>query len=311
MLASVYEIFILSATAGRAEIGYGEEMAKLERFGFEEMSNSTSSFSMKDSSATNYQTLCGGRKCKIAVVACASSRGIENPRFDDAALVYLMLPSLLRTAETDRFTYAVYIGIDEDDPLWNDPVNKRRLEAFVKGKTSGKYIGGRVVSFPQPSDGKKRIPMNEAIKFAYDDGADYIVRINDDTEFITKGWTSAAVGTLLAMGPPNVGVVGPTCPDGKVEILTHDMVHRTHVEIFEGYYYPPVFENWYLDDWITEVYGQKRTRKLPYFNWEVRHHINHHGTRYVATGDTDLLKREVQKGKRKIDKWFERQKESF
>lgn len=39
----------------------------------------------------------------------------------------------------------------------------------------------------------------------------------------------------------------------KHSILTHDMVHRTHLEIFPTYY-PAGLSNWYMDDWITIVY---------------------------------------------------------
>jgi len=258
----------------------------------------------KQISLDEYHHLCSGKKCNVAVVACASSRGVWHDDFDSMALIQLMMPSLLRTVETERFSYAIYIGIDEDDFFWNNPNIKKKLKSFVRSSVSGKSMGGRVVSFPQPNIGPKRIPMNEIINVAYQDGADYIVRINDDTEFITNEWTSVGVGTLLAMDPPNVGVVGPTCFDGNEEILTHDMVHRTHVEIFDGKYYPPVFKNWYLDDWITHVYGEKRTQKIPASYWEVKHHMYHHGTRYAATGDRWMVDDELMKTRRNIDDWL-------
>ena len=39
---------------------------------------------------------------------------------------------------------------------------------------------------------------------------------------------------------------------------------------------------WWIDDWITQVYGPERTLKLP--DWEVFHHVNKHGTRYAVNG---------------------------
>ncbi len=33
---------------------------------------------------------------------------------------------------------------------------------------------------------------------------------------------------LLSFNPPNVGVAGPTCWEGKSSILTHDFTHRSH-----------------------------------------------------------------------------------
>lgn len=69
------------------------------------------------------------------------------------------------------------------------------------------------------------------------------------------------VDTLSAMNPPQVGVTGPTCNEGATWILTHDMVHRTHLDIFD-FYYPPLFTDWWLDDWISAVYTKERTKKL-------------------------------------------------
>lgn len=50
----------------------------------------------------------------------------------------------------------------------------------------------------------------------------------------------------------NIGVVGPV--DRGRNLLTQAMVHRTHFQIFNQMY-PPVFKNWYMDDWMELVYG--------------------------------------------------------
>jgi hypothetical protein len=96
---------------------------------------------------------------------------------------------------------------------------------------------------------RNRIPMNLMTRQAYDAGADYIVRINDDSEFISIGWITISVAALNAYDPPNVGVVGPSVVQcgGNCNnaILTHDMVHRAHFDIFK-FYYPDRFDNWYV-----------------------------------------------------------------
>jgi hypothetical protein len=43
--------------------------------------------------------------------------------------------------------------------------------------------------------------------------------------------------------------------------------------------YPRVLKNWWCDDWITNVYGSKRTKKLK--SQEVKHLIS--GTRYQVS----------------------------
>jgi hypothetical protein len=99
-----------------------------------------------------------------------------------------------------------------------------------------------------------RVPFTEVAYAAYTSISppDYLVRVNDDTGFLTSRWITLAAGLLQdAYDPPNVGVVGPECAAGNTMILTHDFVHATHMEIFRGYYYPTVFRNWYLDDWIS------------------------------------------------------------
>ena len=92
---------------------------------------------------------------------------------------------------------------------------------------------------------------------AYEDGADYMYRVNDDTKFVGP-WADTAVHALGAFDPANVGVVGPICPEGNTLIMTHDLVHRTHLDIFE-HYYPPIFSDWWMDDWISHVYGEHVT----------------------------------------------------
>eukprot|EP00555_Chaetoceros_dichaeta_P000279 CAMPEP_0198274172 /NCGR_PEP_ID=MMETSP1447-20131203/59390_1 /TAXON_ID=420782 /ORGANISM="Chaetoceros dichaeta, Strain CCMP1751" /LENGTH=151 /DNA_ID=CAMNT_0043968189 /DNA_START=423 /DNA_END=878 /DNA_ORIENTATION=+ len=139
------------------------------------------------------------------------------------------------------------------------------------------------------------------MQHANDDGAKYMVRINDDTEFLTEGWITLGVRKLLDFHPPNVGVVGPTCLDGNTMIMTHDMVHRTHLEIFD-HYYPTVFFNWFIDDWITGVYIPGRSSMLK--DWKVAHHVNKHGTRYAEKMDQEsLLANELLNGKNLVSKW--------
>lgn len=88
----------------------------------------------------------------------------------------------------------------------------------------------------------------------------------------------------------------------KLSILTHDCVHRTHLEIF-GRYYPAVFKNWFVDDWITEVYMPWSHMLYP---WKVKHHTDVHGTRYNHTNTTEgslHLQREIATGRQKIAAW--------
>jgi len=204
-------------------------------------------------------------KLVIAIATCTRSGENWKSKHETALEKYL-LPSLVRTiSENDLKVFDVwlYMCIDEDDEYWH-----RNSHSII----TPTWLTMKWISYPKTG----RIPFNEVCHDAYLDGADYIVRINDDSEFTTNCWMANGVSALLDFSPPNVGVVGPTCKEGNVMILTHDMVHRTHLDIFE-HYYPPEFKNWYLDDWMTLVYKPDRMVKLK--TWSMTHHVHFHGTR--------------------------------
>jgi hypothetical protein len=103
-----------------------------------------------------------------------------------------------------------------------------------------------------PKQRRNKIPFNPLARAALNAGSDFFVRINDDTEFISNSWITKGINALESLNPRYVGVVGPDCPDGNTQILTHDMVHHTHLRIF-GEYYPDVFESIFVDNWISSV----------------------------------------------------------
>ena len=142
------------------------------------------------------------------------------------------------------------------------------------------------------------------LREAYISGADYYYRLNDDTELLvdseslsleTKGkeeggrrildpnvkqWAKAYIEGLLSMGAP-YGVIGPASTVGLKRILTHDFVHRMHMDITGGIYYDPLFTDWWMDDYISFLYGS-RTKMSSQF--AVEHHVDHHGTKRYTVG---------------------------
>ena len=209
---------------------------------------------------------------KPLLAICTCTRSARHwTTLKRAALATTLLPSIVTSVtprERERFQIRAYIVYDDDDKFW---------EKYSKElpKLLPEWLDYKIWSVPKTKMFK--IPFNQMMASAFEDGAEYMVRVNDDTEFITKGWIDMAVTTLASFRPPNLGVVGPTCYQGHTGILTHDMVHRTHLEVFETYY-PSVFSAWWIDDWISKVYGQSRTQKIK--EWIVKHHVTKHGTRY-------------------------------
>ena len=234
------------------------------------------------------------QKPKPILAICAPTHSVASwSSLSDTSLQTLLIPSIERTLtekELELWDVRLYLGIDHDDAFWLEHTNSLRRPSWLTIERG---------FYKTP---KHRIPNREMTKHAYDDGAEYIVRLNDDTEFVTAGWVTMGVAALRAFDPPNVGVVGPTQSEGKTErIMVHDMVHRTHLEIFE-HYYPLVFDNWWLDDWITKVYQPNRSKQL--VRWVAKHHTGKHGTRYkVSWGAKRHLEQEVAKGKERIAQW--------
>jgi hypothetical protein len=227
-------------------------------------------------------------RVRVGVLVPSSLKNVPLPEdqvVEQFSLFTTLLPSLTRTAETTKYDYHVYVGIDAGDQL-------ERLKDDIASLTvSGVTVEPVVV----PGSDSFNTAVNYIAKKAYDAGEAYMCRVNDDTEFVTDEWTTMAVNGLSSMSPRNVGVVGPACPDGKQEIITHDFVHRKHFEMF-GFYYPPVFKNWCTDDWITEVYGgldaeNSRTKKL--VEWRVAHHCDVNtlpGTSHLSPGVQGCVK---------------------
>jgi len=113
-------------------------------------------------------------------------------------------------------------------------------------------------------------------------------------------FAKAFINAAMSFSVP-YGVIGPYCSSGNMQILTHDFVHRTHMYIFDVYY-PTVLSDWWMDDWMTRVYGRLRTLRLRSV------HIDHtigHGTRYeVDFAHGGMLAKEVYAGRVRIAAWM-------
>ena len=249
----------------------------------------------------------------VAIVACIKQTGDYNPAdFIEKKL----LASIYRTIskeERARFRIELILGYDHDDEYWRldnhhhlSPRNSDGSAILFDDKHEAIPINYVSIRKDLTGDRPNRIPFNEVCQAAFDYGATYIVRVNDDSEFVTTGWIPLATSALQEFSPTNVGVVGPTCHQGNQEIMTHDMVHAaSHYSIFDTYY-ASEFDNYYIDDWITRVYGKDRTQQLT--DWEVVHHYEKfgggvHKERYKPSfGQDKLLDQLVMKGTEKVER---------
>ncbi|EKX41805.1 hypothetical protein GUITHDRAFT_74535, partial [Guillardia theta CCMP2712] len=201
---------------------------------------------------------------RVAVLIPVTSHGFRWKGIEEVPLIRFCLPSISQTAELG-YDYAVYMGYDVGDLFFDNQQVLQQIkvhfETQIRNPNLQRGVEMQLAVLGFENLLKKPGPVfNFLSSSAALDGADYIYRINDDTEFRTA-WTSSYIRTLLSFKPPNVGVVGPTCREGNERILTHDFVHVTHLHIF-GVHYPPVLMDWWMDDWISSVYPAENFRKL-------------------------------------------------
>jgi hypothetical protein len=264
--------------------------------------SSSSSLALPQLSTTQERTTSKDTRPLVVIVVCTKSLPNWGQNISSTGLHTLLIPSIERTVtihDLRHYRVEFVIGFDKGDEFWENERNRQAL-----GNDTS--IPLNFVSIVKDPQRPHHIPFNQACRAAYDYGADYIARVNDDTEFVTSNWIQIGIHALAAFDPPNVGVVGPIFKDGNTQILTHDFVHRTHLDIFNDYY-PHEFDNWWIDDWITVVYQRSgRCKKLE--NWRVEHHIMLHGggnSRYKIThSQKQLLEHTVQRGMQSIDRFL-------
>jgi hypothetical protein len=216
----------------------------------------------------------------IAIMAATTSRKIKNPSPSRLSLFIFLLPSLMRSVDCG-FRYVYVLGYDAGDPYY-DTVDGMRTSMdwfteHVQNVMESYGISLTMKTVRVNNTLKKPGPVFiEMARAAYNMGAEYLYRINDDSE-MEENWPNIFVKAIDSL-PSKIGVVGPTCLEGNKNILTHDFVHRVHMEIFEMNYYPPELVDWWMDDWISFVYGVSKSFKSS--EVKIVHHVGAHGTRY-------------------------------
>lgn len=244
----------------------------------------------------------------VAITVASTSRYMEDIVDKDVSqhpLFLILFPSLVASLETS-YAFRLYVAFDDDDGFITKPslasyVRRESAELEKEAAKVGVSLEVIILSFNNPWHAPGPV-FNFMCGKAYKDGADFIYRINDDTGLKTPYWATAYIKHLKSYDPPLVGVVGPYCNRTR-KYLTHDFVHRTHMEIFRVYY-PTMFTTWYMDLWIDRVYGGFRTSLLK--GVEVLHdnEWSEGGTRYdpVELRQSTIFD-VISEGSRQIDEW--------
>ena len=220
----------------------------------------------------------------FAIVSCV--RESQTPR-----LFTHFLPSLQKTISSgERATWHIrlYLCSDVGDSMYSN---------MSSSSITLRDIEVRRVVWTRRSI----IPHGMTAELAFAEGASYVHRTNDDTEYLTKEWLTLAVQTISRFGR-NIGVVGPKVwGDGfRPGLLTLDCVHRQHLSIF-SHYYPRALSNWYIDDWISAVYSNRSVRLR---RWQTRHVFIKRRYR-VKYDQRHLLPGLIACGRRAVHKYIE------
>ena len=184
---------------------------------------------------------------KVAIlIPTTSNKRDEWKTMKDTYLFHSIKSFLVSREYQDENTYTFYIGIDENDRIFDnkDQQNEvKRFELVFQNVTFHFYSMNGI------QKGHLTKMWNRLYEQAYNDGCDYFYQCGDDIKYTTKGWIQPSIYALEIHN--NIGISGPI--NNNSRILTQAMVSRKHMEIF-GWFFPEEIINWCCDDWYNWVY---------------------------------------------------------
>ena len=188
----------------------------------------------------------------IALLVPVCSRNQNYKTIDDIPFFKYLLPSFLKTYNPN-YKYTFYIGIDNTDEFYME--NYKKIYNHSNICNYGNIYLHYVIL--KDCEHKPAWAWNKLFEVAHH-CTDYFYQIGDDIVML-DAWVDKFIEVLSAR--KNKGVVGPCnlvnynqrLGAGKSAIIENAFVHHTHYMIFNTFFNSEI-ENWYCDDWITEVY---------------------------------------------------------
>jgi len=231
------------------------------------------------------------KEFQIGLIIPTTSRGRDWKSLDETDFFRILIPSFLKTYTREgKYQYHFYLGYDSDDDFYLSRLEEtmKKFEELTEECHHLKMIqmselGGKVGEI-----------WNRLASRASEDGCQYLYQLGDDIRLVTEGWDRGFIKNLLNCD--NFGVTGPRDTNQARSILTQSFVHHSHLQIFETYY-PPKIENWYIDDWITEVYQSR-----PDDNFKV--HNSGGPPRYKIRDDKSVFLKCLMESKKKLKEYL-------
>jgi len=258
------------------------------------------------------------RRARVNFPLSVTSRNLASKITStmELPLVAYALTSIIETIEPDVFDYGIYVGADQGD-IWFDNKNKTDMihewwvNAFQKQWPSHPIPELRFFVYPNTAS-RNVWAVNYVTQVAFENGYDYLYRINDDTVLQTRNWTSIFVNELAQFKPlPNVGVTGPWDDFQEGTLLTHSFVHRQHLHVF-GVHFNFLYGNWFSDNWIQFVYTGPyppsfgHDARMVSIRRDVKVYHLVLPSRYEVKGNSDLHERQLAIDKENLRQFIEK-----
>ena len=183
----------------------------------------------------------------IALLVPVCSRNQNYQTIEDIPFFKYLWTSFLKTYNP-KYNYTFYIGIDTTDEFY--------MKHYKNITSNYKNVGICSVLL-EGCEHKPAWAWNKLFEVSYDH-YDYFYQIGDDVVMLDP-WVDKFIEILLKR--ENRGVVGP-CNQinynqrlwaGKPAVIENAFISKKHYHIFKTFFNREI-ENWYCDDWITEVY---------------------------------------------------------
>ncbi len=176
---------------------------------------------------------------------------------DDLIFFRIFLPSFLKYASNTHY-YNFFLGHDYDDPFYSVERNRSLFRNRFEEICPKIYT----LTFVQFDEKVEKGDLSTMWSLLADQAVktnEYLYQLGDDIEFKSKGWEDLFI-TLLGK-TNNIGAVGPKDEQNPHGILTQSFVHCTHLSIFKRYF-PKELKNWYIDDWMSEIYDIRVEKRV-------------------------------------------------
>ncbi|KAF9261235.1 glycosyltransferase family 2 protein [Marasmius fiardii PR-910] len=194
---------------------------------------------------------------KFAVLLPITSRNTDSPetclsqlRTFAASLSSTTWRDTHSLGETTQFHVKVYLAIDNDDYFLLDGKAEEvlRLEGIVD-------VTRLVCDYPK---GEVCSLWRHCARKAWEEGCEYMALFGDDVELLDEGWLRAIHSTFNEIskrtgGPHGVGCVAFTDVSFP-GMPTFPVIHRTHMDIFDGEVVPREFVNQDGDPFLFQLY---------------------------------------------------------